>query len=60
MFRFRICCHLGTPEHFALFKMASKMAAELKKHPELNYYSTYSNDFGVKPYVCFLWVSLPD
>jgi hypothetical protein len=35
------------PEHFALFKMA----ASSNKHPELHYYSTWSNDCGVKPYV---------
>jgi hypothetical protein len=27
------------------------MAAISNKHPELHYYLTYSNDFGVKPYV---------
>ena len=31
--------------------MASKMADSWNKHPELHYYSTQSNDFGVKPYV---------
>jgi hypothetical protein len=38
-------------EHFALFKMSSKMAASSNKHPELHNNSTYSDDFGVKPYV---------
>jgi hypothetical protein len=27
------------------------MAARPNKHPELPYYSTWSDDFGVKPYV---------
>jgi hypothetical protein len=27
------------------------MAASSNKHPELHYYSTQSNDFGVKPYI---------
>jgi hypothetical protein len=31
--------------------MASKMATSSNKHPEFHYYSTYGNDFGVKPYV---------
>jgi hypothetical protein len=31
--------------------MASKMADCSNKHPELHYYSTKINDFGVKPYV---------
>jgi hypothetical protein len=31
--------------------MASKMAASSNKHPELHNNSTYSDDFGVKPYV---------
>jgi hypothetical protein len=43
--------HLGSLEHFALFKMASKMAASSNKHSEFHYYSTESDDFGVKRYV---------
>ena len=32
--------------------MASKMAASSNKHSEFHYYSTESDDFGVKLYVC--------
>jgi hypothetical protein len=31
--------------------MASKMAASSDKYPELPHYSTWDDDFGVKPYV---------
>jgi hypothetical protein len=44
-------CHLGTFEHFALFKMASTMATSSSKQIELPYHSTKNDDFGVKPYV---------
>jgi hypothetical protein len=32
-----VWCHLGTFEHFALFKMASKMAASSNKHSECGF-----------------------